>query len=111
MGQRAKYPELLQSRFCVTLKNLEDRKGRPARLVLGDPMLDEIDVLPSPEILYAELLRRCSVDAGGTSPGPGHSARPGAQAVDPEVIDPADDLATGGVTGRKPDHAGWEESL
>ena len=50
------------------LKNLEERKGRPARLVLGDPMPDEIDVLPAPEALSTALLHRCSVDAGDAKP-------------------------------------------
>jgi hypothetical protein len=36
------------------LKNLEDKKGRPARLVLGDPLPDEVEVLPRPERLAAE---------------------------------------------------------
>jgi hypothetical protein len=34
------------------LRNLEDRKGRPARLVLGDPLPDEIELLPKPERLH-----------------------------------------------------------
>jgi hypothetical protein len=34
------------------LRNLEDRKGRPARLVLGDPLPDEIELLPQPERLH-----------------------------------------------------------
>jgi hypothetical protein len=33
------------------LKNLEDKRGRPARLVLGDPLPDEIAVLPIKETL------------------------------------------------------------
>ncbi len=33
------------------VKNLEDRKGRPARLVLGDALPDDIEVLPTPERL------------------------------------------------------------
>jgi hypothetical protein len=33
------------------LKNLEDKPGRPMRLVLGDPMPDDIEVLPAPEKL------------------------------------------------------------
>lgn len=37
------------------LKNLEDRRGRPARFVLGDALPEEVDVLPT-----AEALRRCS---------------------------------------------------
>ena len=42
------------------LRNLEDRKGRPARLVLGDPLPDEIELLPEPERLHG-----CAVSEGG----------------------------------------------
>jgi hypothetical protein len=42
------------------LKNLEDRKGRPARLVVGDPLPEDIEVLPS-----VERLQGCTV-AGET---------------------------------------------
>jgi hypothetical protein len=48
------------------LRNLEDRKGRPARLVIGDPLPDEIEVLPTPERLHS-----CAVvwgAKGGPSP-------------------------------------------
>jgi uncharacterized membrane protein len=34
------------------LRNLEDRKGKPARLVLGDPLPEEIELLPKPEQLH-----------------------------------------------------------
>ena len=34
------------------LRNREDRKGRPARLLLGDPIPDDIEVLPRPERLH-----------------------------------------------------------
>jgi hypothetical protein len=34
------------------LRNLEDRKGRPARLVLGDSLPEEIELLPEPERLH-----------------------------------------------------------
>ena len=33
------------------LENQEDRKGRPARLVVGDDLPDEIEILPTPERL------------------------------------------------------------
>jgi hypothetical protein len=49
------------------LRNLEDRKGRAARLVLGDPLPEEIELLPKPE-----RLRGCAVD-GGDNAGPPHS--------------------------------------
>lgn len=35
------------------LKNLEDKKGRPARLVPGDPLPENLEILPSPEKLKA----------------------------------------------------------
>jgi len=38
------------------LRNLEERKGRPARLVLGDPLPEEIELLPK-----AERLHGCAV--------------------------------------------------
>jgi hypothetical protein len=34
------------------LKNLEDRKGRPAKLVPGDPLPDDVEVLPTVERLH-----------------------------------------------------------
>ena len=44
------------------LKNLEDRKGRPARIVPGDPLPDDIEILPA-----VERLRGCMVagESGG----------------------------------------------
>jgi hypothetical protein len=45
------------------LRNLEERKGRPARLLLGDAMPDEMDVLPAPE-----RLQGCVVDKGDQQP-------------------------------------------
>jgi len=44
------------------LENKEDRKGRPARLVAGDDLPDDIEILPAPE-----RLQGCTVasDSGG----------------------------------------------
>jgi hypothetical protein len=42
------------------LKNLEDRKGRPARIVPGDPLPDDLEILPQPDSLDAGE-DRCSV--------------------------------------------------
>ena len=43
------------------LKNLEDRKGRPARLVLGDPLPANREVLPPPDQLAeSEPLHDCA---------------------------------------------------
>ena len=53
------------------LKNLEDRKGRPARLVLGEPLPEDLEVLPSADRLAGEdLLHGCTVDRWD------HKARP-----------------------------------
>lgn len=41
------------------VRNLEDRKGREARLVIGEPVPDDIEVLPAPE-----ELRGCGVAEG-----------------------------------------------
>lgn len=42
------------------LKNLEDRRGKPARLVPGDPLPEDLRILPA-----TEELRRCTADANG----------------------------------------------
>jgi hypothetical protein len=53
------------------LKNLEDRKGRPARLVLGDPLPANRDVLPTPDrLMNDEGLHGCAVDEEGIPPPP-----------------------------------------
>jgi hypothetical protein len=53
------------------LKNLEDRKGRPARLVIGDPIPDSCEVLPAPEqVASYDGLRGCRVDARDKQPPP-----------------------------------------
>jgi hypothetical protein len=44
------------------LRNLEDRKGRPSRLVVGDPLPEEIELLPRPERLHG-----CAVAEGDKS--------------------------------------------
>jgi hypothetical protein len=50
------------------LHNLEDRKGRPARLVLGDPLPEEIELLPKSERLHG-----CAVAEGDKHPASAHS--------------------------------------
>ncbi|ABG04864.1 hypothetical protein Rxyl_1917 [Rubrobacter xylanophilus DSM 9941] len=77
------------------LKNLEDRRGRPARIVLGDPLAGEVEVLPS-----VEKLRGCRV-AGSTggSDTPLPTARP---PEDPEdATTPDDGSANGNPGGRR----------
>ena len=53
------------------LKNLEERKGRPARLVLGDPLPANREVLPLPDQLTStDGLHGCAVDPGDMAPPP-----------------------------------------
>ena len=47
------------------LKNLEDKKGRPAKIALGDPLPDDLSILPAP----GAVAERCSV-AGATGGKP-----------------------------------------
>jgi hypothetical protein len=54
------------------LKNLEDRKGSPARLVMGEPLPDNREVLHTPEQLAAyDGLRGCTVEPGDKPAPPG----------------------------------------
>jgi len=48
------------------LDNTETRKGRPARLVIGEPLPEELEVLPP-----AAVLQCCSVDGGDIPPATG----------------------------------------
>ncbi len=58
------------------LKNLEDRKGRPARLVLGDPLPVNSEVLPLPDQLTStDRLHGCTVDRGDKPPPPPSGVR------------------------------------
>jgi uncharacterized protein with PIN domain len=45
------------------LRNVEDRRGHPARLVLGDPLPTDSSILPEPDEL--ERLHGCTPAAGG----------------------------------------------
>lgn len=57
------------------VKNLEDRKGRPARLVLGDAMPDEVELLPDPERLHGCTVARLQEGIDTPSPPPLVEAR------------------------------------
>ena len=50
------------------LKNLEDRKGHPARLMLAESMPEDQEILPAPEEL--EGVDRLTVDRGGIQQPP-----------------------------------------
>jgi hypothetical protein len=52
------------------LRNDEDRRGRPARLVLGDPLPVEMDVLPTPETLTKKCCTVAVLQEGRDTPSP-----------------------------------------
>jgi predicted transcriptional regulator len=57
------------------VKNLEDRKGKPGRYVIGEPMPDDVVVLPTKEEVV-QVLQCCTVAAGDKHP-PSPSDDPG----------------------------------
>lgn len=64
------------------LKNLEDRKGRPARIVSGDPIAGEVEVLPT-----VERLQGCTV--AGKSEGRDMPPPPAPDPAENEVASPS----------------------
>ena len=65
------------------LKNLEDKKGRPARLVLGEPPPEDVAILPTVEAL-AERVQGCTV--AGQTEGIGVPPSPHADADEREEL-------------------------
>lgn len=62
------------------LKNLEDKRSHPAKLVVGDPLPDDINLLPP-----VEVLQDCTVaveSEGGVPPSPNYAGAPEAQDKD-----------------------------
>jgi hypothetical protein len=49
--------------------NEEERRSRPARLKHGEPMPDEIEVLPRPALLFADDCCSVAPFLGGQAPG------------------------------------------
>ena len=72
------------------LRNLEERKGRPARLVLGDPLPADLELLPS----ATEVLRRCGVVSGDATPSPSQPPDTAEEPVCAQCGMPADDRET-----------------
>lgn len=52
------------------LKNLEDKRGRPARLVIGDPLPEEITVLPTLPLLQTKCCAIAPPQQGVQPPRP-----------------------------------------
>jgi hypothetical protein len=72
------------------LKNLEARKGHPARLVLAESMPEDQEILPAAEEL--EGVDRLTVDEGGINHPPPHS---GAQVGGGGSYTPSETASTG----------------
>lgn len=74
VGDRLGLDRTAAWRRCVValrdgyLDNLEERKGRPYKLVMGNPMPEDVAVLPEPDELEGEWLRGCSDSAGDNTP-------------------------------------------
>jgi hypothetical protein len=74
------------------LRNVEDRKGRPAKIILGDPLPADIEVLPTAETLDAHINRdRCTVADSPTGDTASPTAQPGTErAPGPRDVPPLD---------------------
>jgi len=55
------------------LVNLEDRRGKPARLVIGEPLPEEADILPTVAVLQGVDLGVATVGGGANTDGTGVS--------------------------------------
>jgi hypothetical protein len=69
LDKHAAYRRVIMALDEGYLKNLEDRKGRPAQLNMGDPMPDDRQILPDPEEL-TESGSTVSGSGGGTNTPP-----------------------------------------
>lgn len=52
------------------LKNLEERERRPAKLVLGDPLPEDREILPTPEALASVFRSSGSTEGVDGPPSP-----------------------------------------
>jgi hypothetical protein len=59
------------------LQNLEERRGRPARLTLGEPLPEALELLPDPEALAEPKGCAPAPDAQGQAPSPLQEGDPG----------------------------------
>jgi hypothetical protein len=76
------------------LKNLEDKKGRKARLVLDDPLPDNVDVLPSAERLAEGCRVAADFEGEYIPPPPPHEGMSGEKPPDNPLIPTGADAST-----------------
>jgi hypothetical protein len=74
------------------LRNLEERRGKPAQIVVGDPLPHEIEILPS----LGELAKRVDAltQARKQNPLPPHAAGEGSER---DILADIDDFVSAGV--------------
>ncbi|MCX6373720.1 MAG: hypothetical protein NTX16_11730, partial [Actinobacteria bacterium] len=95
LGERLKLDKSSASRRAQVavdrgyLHNLEDRKGRPARLVIGEPLPGEVTILPTVETLTGCMVARVS---GGIGTRVAHSVSDDHVDDDPAIPVVAADL-------------------
>jgi hypothetical protein len=66
-----------QALLAGYVRNLEERKGRPARLVVGDPLPEDIEILPSADRLAGGC--RVARESEGVDPPPPRRVTPTAR--------------------------------
>jgi hypothetical protein len=77
------------------VRNLEGKRGRPARWVVGDPMPDDAELLPEPARLGCAVARQNEGMKNAPEPPPEPTrlfSTPKARATAQSLTDPADDL-------------------
>jgi len=99
VGQKLGIDKSAASRRCKKVmslgyvQNLEDRKGKPAKLALGDPMPEDQQVLPQVEDLRAATESGCTVDLDSEGHTPSsHIPSPTETTVEPPIPDIRDPL-------------------
>jgi hypothetical protein len=70
------------------LTNLEDRKGRPAKLQLGDSLPNDVEVLPSPETLKGDCCTVAQNPEGNVSLSPSASTHARTEQAAASVSEP-----------------------
>lgn len=90
------------------LKNMEERKGRPAKIAISDPLPDDVDILPTVE----DLAKCCSVagDSGGIDTPPPSEPNDADDPIPPEPDDSWDDGDFGEDDDDDPDDDGRGEA-